>query len=91
MAASQAACCCCLELLYAPVSLAQGMQATAACLYAGFDNEGPLPAETLPKAPPREVKLVTRKPLMAAPEEQAANPRSRSAKLRVAEKLGAHC
>jgi len=32
--------------------------------------------------------VVTRKPIRAGPEERAANPRSRSAKLRVAEKLG---
>lgn len=33
------------------------------------------------------VKLVTRKPIVADPAESAANPRSRSAKLRVVEKL----
>jgi len=33
------------------------------------------------------VKLVTRKPIVASPEELAANPRSRSASLRVLEKL----
>ncbi len=32
--------------------------------------------------------LVTKKPIVASPEEQARNPRSRSAKLRVAERLG---
>lgn len=31
--------------------------------------------------------LITRKPIVAGPEEQRANPRSRSAKLRVAERL----
>jgi len=34
------------------------------------------------------VRLVTRKALQASPEEQASNPRSRSARLRVVEKLG---
>ena len=34
-----------------------------------------------------KVKLITRKPLTASEEELAENPRSRSAKLRVCEKL----
>jgi 16S rRNA (cytosine1402-N4)-methyltransferase len=33
------------------------------------------------------LKQVTRKPLMATPDEVARNPRARSAKLRIAEKL----
>jgi len=33
-----------------------------------------------------ELKALTRKPIMASPEEMAANPRARSAKLRVAER-----
>jgi 16S rRNA (cytosine1402-N4)-methyltransferase len=33
------------------------------------------------------LRIVTKKPVVATPEEQAANPRGRSAKLRVAEKL----
>ena len=33
------------------------------------------------------VKLITRKPITATPEELAQNPRSRSASLRVLEKL----
>jgi 16S rRNA (cytosine1402-N4)-methyltransferase len=33
------------------------------------------------------LKVVTKKPITAAEEERATNPRSRSAKLRVAEKL----
>jgi 16S rRNA (cytosine1402-N4)-methyltransferase len=33
------------------------------------------------------LKLVTRKPVVAAPDEVAGNPRARSAKLRIAEKL----
>lgn len=35
------------------------------------------------------MRILTKKPLMASPEEAAANPRARSAKLRVAEKLPA--
>lgn len=35
------------------------------------------------------VRLVTRKPIVATEDEIAANPRSRSAKLRIVEKLGA--
>ena len=35
-----------------------------------------------------QVKLITRKPITAGPEELAENPRARSAKLRVAEKCG---
>ncbi len=35
-----------------------------------------------------QVKLLTRKPITAGPEELEANPRARSAKLRVAEKCG---
>lgn len=34
-----------------------------------------------------EVKIITRKPVTASKEELAANPRARSAKLRVAEKI----
>jgi 16S rRNA (cytosine1402-N4)-methyltransferase len=33
------------------------------------------------------LKIITKRPLQATPEEESANPRSRSAKLRVAEKL----
>lgn len=33
-------------------------------------------------------RIITRKPVVAGPEEVAANPRSRSAKLRVFEKSG---
>lgn len=36
-----------------------------------------------------EIKVLTKKPLLPTEEEMKANPRSRSAKLRVAEKLGA--
>lgn len=39
-------------------------------------------------ASPSQWKLITRKPLSPTPEEEQANPRSRSAKLRVAEWLG---
>ncbi|MFR2407226.1 MAG: 16S rRNA (cytosine(1402)-N(4))-methyltransferase, partial [Eubacterium callanderi] len=34
-----------------------------------------------------EVRIITRKPVLPAPEEIEANRRSRSAKLRIAEKL----
>ena len=34
-----------------------------------------------------KVKLITRKPIVSGEEELAENPRARSAKLRVAEKL----
>ena len=40
----------------------------------------------LPTAQPT-VKLLTKKPVRASPEEASANPRSRSAKLRAVEKL----
>lgn len=35
----------------------------------------------------REIKIITRKPISAGPEEVEYNPRSRSAKLRIAEKI----
>ncbi len=35
----------------------------------------------------REIEIITRKPITASKEELKANPRSRSAKLRIAEKL----
>jgi len=34
-----------------------------------------------------ELKIITKKPITASPEELSANPRSRSAKLRIAEKI----
>jgi 16S rRNA (cytosine1402-N4)-methyltransferase len=46
------------------------------------DPQDPYPASFEPA-----LALVTRKPLTADPEEVAANPRARSAKLRIAEKL----
>ncbi|MFA5575995.1 MAG: 16S rRNA (cytosine(1402)-N(4))-methyltransferase RsmH [Tissierellaceae bacterium] len=36
----------------------------------------------------REIKIITRKPIVASKEEVDSNPRSRSAKLRIGEKLG---
>ena len=43
--------------------------------------------EPQPEAPPKIVKLVTRKPIVADADEVRANVRSRSAKLRICEKL----
>ena len=34
-----------------------------------------------------EVKVISKKPILPSPEELEVNPRSRSAKLRIAEKL----
>ena len=51
-------------------------------------SDRPLSAwEPQPEAPPKIVKLVTRKPVVADDDEVGANARSRSAKLRVCEKL----
>jgi len=50
-----------------------------------FDGPVDVPELRRPKRP--ELLVVTRKPVPAGPEEQAANPRSRSAKLRVFEKV----
>lgn len=50
-----------------------------------FEEEEENPFETKKKI--RTLKLVNKKPLEAAPEELKRNPRSRSAKLRVAEKI----
>lgn len=50
---------------------------------------GPDPDPTIPVPEPFEpvLALVTRKPITATPEEVAQNPRARSARLRIAEKL----
>ncbi|MBI4214188.1 MAG: 16S rRNA (cytosine(1402)-N(4))-methyltransferase RsmH [Chloroflexi bacterium] len=40
-----------------------------------------------PPTPPAEIRIITRHPVMAPPEERMANPRSRSARLRVAERV----
>jgi len=50
-----------------------------------FDGPVDVPELRQPRQP--ELIWVTRKPLLAGPDEQAENPRSRSAKLRVWEKL----
>lgn len=42
---------------------------------------------TLPEEPEKVVKILTKRPVIAADEETAINPRSRSAKLRFVEKL----
>jgi 16S rRNA (cytosine1402-N4)-methyltransferase len=50
---------------------------------------GPDPDPTVPVPEPFEpvLALVTRKPITATPEEANQNPRARSARLRIAEKL----
>ncbi|HEY3377529.1 MAG TPA: 16S rRNA (cytosine(1402)-N(4))-methyltransferase RsmH [Armatimonadota bacterium] len=45
------------------------------------------PYEPTPPAPPRLLQILTKKPLTPSPEEVRRNPRSRSAKLRAAERL----
>ena len=40
-----------------------------------------------PEAPPAQIKIITRRPVMASSDEVATNPRSRSARLRVAERV----
>lgn len=49
-------------------------------------RNGPANLGTEDRAPEGTLRIVTRKPIVPGPEEIAANPRSRSAKLRVAER-----
>ena len=49
-------------------------------------GEGRSPGPTLPVPPPVELVVLTRKPIRPRPEEVAGNPRSRSSRLRAAEK-----
>ncbi len=45
------------------------------------------PGQIVPEYPPARLRLVTRKPVTPSPDEITRNPRARSAKLRVAEKV----
>ncbi len=58
---------------------------TFASLAKGCVCPSEFPICTCGKMP--QIKLITRKPVVATEEELAANPRARSAKLRVAEKI----
>jgi 16S rRNA (cytosine1402-N4)-methyltransferase len=69
-------------------SLEDRIVKTAFGRFAGRSlDEGPrgLPVSTTPFAP--RIRIITRRPVTPSPAEVAANPRSRSAKLRVAERL----
>ena len=43
--------------------------------------------QSTPRRQPATIRIITKKPIIPQPEEMKANPRARSAKLRVAEKL----
>ena len=46
---------------------------------------------TLANGPEASLRLLTKKPIMASENERSRNPRSRSAKLRVAERVSKEC
>ena len=50
-------------------------------------GEGRAPGPTLPLPPPVELNVLTRRPIRPSSEEIAENPRSRSSRLRAAEKV----
>ncbi|MBM2809467.1 MAG: Ribosomal small subunit methyltransferase [Chloroflexi bacterium] len=54
---------------------------------AGVVEPAPRGIPIIPVAPVTEMRILTRRPVGAAADEVAANPRSRSARLRVAERL----
>lgn len=59
-------------------------------LFARLAGREPDPEPRLPvlRTPvPAQIRLITRRPVMPPPEERRANPRSRSARLRVAERV----
>lgn len=56
-------------------------------LSRGYDVQGDVDIPELRQPKPVELRLVTRKPVEPGPEEVAANPRARSAQMRVMEKV----
>lgn len=57
-------------------------------LFLRLAGREPAPRLPVPRAPsPSQIQIVTRRPITPSLEERAANPRSRSARLRVAERV----